>query len=136
LDGNEYVIAKLIAVKQLPDSPKVRPVLVATHQQDPQTGVLQRVRDDSTARKIMDTVEMHLKAGVPFDSVAIKYSDDGNKNTGGVYDYFTTGRMVPTSNDFCFLNPVGTKGVITTEYGIHYVEVLGQKGSSPAYKIA
>lgn len=136
LDGNEYVIAKLIAVKQLPDSAKVRHILVATHQQDPQTGVLQRVRDDSTARKIMDTVEMQLKAGVPFDSVAMKYSDDGNKNTGGVYDYFTTGRMVPTFNDFSFLNPVGTKGVITTEYGLHYVEVLGQKGASPAYKIA
>jgi peptidyl-prolyl cis-trans isomerase D len=31
LDGNEYVIAKLIAVKQLPDSAKVRHILVATH---------------------------------------------------------------------------------------------------------
>lgn len=136
LDGNEYVIAKLIAVKQLPDSAKVRHILVATHQQDPQSGVLQRVREDSAARKIMDTVEMQLKAGVPFDSVALKYSDDGNKSTGGVYDYFTTGRMVPTFNDFSFEKPVGSKGVITTEYGLHYVEVLGQKGSSPAYKIA
>lgn len=39
LDGNEYVIAKLIAMKQLPDSAKVRHILVATHQQDQQTGV-------------------------------------------------------------------------------------------------
>ncbi|MFX7740018.1 hypothetical protein ABTJ99_22075, partial [Acinetobacter baumannii] len=31
---------------------------------------------------------------------------------------------------------VGSKGVITTTYGLHYVEVLGQKGSGPAYKIA
>ena len=136
LDGNEYVIAKLIAMKQLPDSAKVRHILVATHQQDQQTGVLQRVREDSAARKIMDTIEMELKAGIPFDSVAMKYSDDGNKNSGGVYDYFTTGRMVPSFNDFSFEKPVGSKGVITTEYGLHYVEVLGQKGSSPAYKIA
>jgi len=136
LDANNYVMARVFAEKQLPDSVKVRHILIATHQQDQQTGTLQRIRDDSTARKLMDTVEMELKAGVSFDTVCAKYSDDGNKSKGGVYDYFTTGRMVPVFNDFSFENPVGAKGVIHTDYGFHYVEILGQKGSSPAYKIA
>ncbi|MDE3234339.1 MAG: peptidylprolyl isomerase [Bacteroidota bacterium] len=136
LDESNFVLAKVIGEKSLPDSAKVRHILIATHQQDPQSGSVARVREDSTARRIMDTVEMELNAGKSFDSVCAKYSDDGNKNKGGVYDYFTTGRMVPTFNDFAFEKSVGSKGVIQTEYGFHYVEVLGQKGSSPAYKIA
>lgn len=136
LDGNSYVLAKLIGVKQMPDSAKVRHILVATHQPDQQSGALVQVREDSAAKKIMDTVEMELKSGKSFDSVCLKYSDDGNKANGGVYNYFTTARMVPEFNEFSFEKPVGSKGVIKTDYGYHYVEVLGQKGSSPAYKIA
>ena len=84
----------------------------------------------------MDTVEAALKSGKSFDSVCLKYSEDGNKTKGGVYDYFASARMVPAFNDFSFDKPVGSKGVIQTEYGFHYVEVLGQRGSGPGYKIA
>jgi len=110
--------------------------LVATQQQDQNSGALQRIREDSSAKKIIDTVEALIKSGKNFDSVCAKYSDDGNKAKGGVYDYFTTGKMVPAFNDFSFEKPTGFKGVIQTEYGFHYVEVLGQKGSGPGYKIA
>ena len=39
-------------------------------------------------------------------------------------------------NDFSFDKPVGSKGVVKTEYGYHYIEILGQKNLAPAYKIA
>jgi len=136
VDGNNFVIAKMVDAKQWPDSAKVRHILVATHQQDQQTNQLVRSREDSAARKRMDTVEALLRSGASFDSVCAKYSDDGNKDKGGVYDYFVTAKMVPTFNDFAFGKPTGSKGVIETDYGFHYVEVLGQKGSSPAYKVA
>jgi len=136
VDGNNFVLAKVVAVKQIPDSVKVRHILIATQQQDQSTGSLQRIREDSTAKKIIDTVEALIKSGKNFDSVCAKYSDDGNKTKGGVYDYFTTGKMVPKFNDFSFENPIGYKGIIQTEYGFHYVEVLGQKGAGPGYKIA
>ncbi len=136
VDGNTFVLAKVVGTKQIPDSVKVRHILISTHQQDPQTGVLTRVREDSVARKIMDTVEAEIKSGKSFDSVCAKFSDDGNKSKGGIYDYFASARMVPAFNDFAFEKPIGSKGVIQTEYGYHYVEVLGQKGSGPAYKIA
>lgn len=136
VDGNDYVLAKIMGEKQMPDSVKVRHILIATHQQDPQTGTLSRVREDSTARKIMDTVENELKSGKNFDSVCLKYSDDGTKTSGGVYDYFPSGRMVPEFNDFAFGNSTGAKSVVKTDFGYHYVEILGQRGSDPAYKIA
>lgn len=136
VDANNFVLARVVAEKSIPDSAKVRHILISTHQQDPNSGTLVRVREDSVARKIMDTVEAEIKSGKNFDSVCAKYSDDGNKNKGGVYDFFASARMVPTFNDFSFDKPVGSKGVIKTEFGFHYVEVLAQKGSGPAYKIA
>ena len=44
--------------------------------------------------------------------------------------------MVPEWNEFIFGNPPGSKAVVKTEFGYHYTEILSQKGSSVAYKIA
>ena len=44
--------------------------------------------------------------------------------------------MVVPFNDFAFDKPVGSKGVVKTDYGYHYVEVTGQKNMGPAYKLA
>jgi peptidyl-prolyl cis-trans isomerase D len=49
---------------------------------------------------------------------------------------FAQAQMVPAFNDFAFDNPVGTKGVIKTEFGYHYVEILKQTAKGPAYKIS
>lgn len=132
LDGGNYTIAKMVGVKSWPDSARVRHILIAT--QNPQTG--QVTRADTTAKKLADSIEAAIKGGADFVALCAKYSDDGNKNTGGVYEYFEQGKMVIPFNDFCFDKPVGSKGVVKTDYGYHYVEVLGQKNFNPAYKIA
>jgi peptidyl-prolyl cis-trans isomerase D len=44
--------------------------------------------------------------------------------------------MVPQFQDFAFGHKVGDKGIVKTEYGYHYIEVLGQKDFEPGYKIA
>jgi peptidyl-prolyl cis-trans isomerase D len=78
----------------------------------------------------------------------VKFSDDSplteskspgksNKEKFGVYDSVRSGAMVSAFNEFIFGNPVGTKGVVKTEYGYHYIEILGHLGASvPAYKVA
>ncbi|MEO0065102.1 MAG: hypothetical protein RI983_428 [Bacteroidota bacterium] len=133
IDGNNYVIAKMVGIKQWPDSVSVRHILVGTN--DPQSG--QMVRDDSTAKKLVDSIQTAVKAGADFNSLVAKYSDDGgSKDKGGVYDYFPQGQMVIPFNDFAFDNTVGTKGVVKTDYGYHYIEILGQKNRAAAYKIA
>lgn len=131
-----YVLSKILEARQVPDTVKIRHVLVATQQQTP-TGDFVPVREDAVAKKIIDSVQMLLKSGVSFDSLVNKYSDDpGSKATGGVYDNVTTGRMVPAFNDFIFTHKTGETGIVKTDYGYHFVEILSQKGSSPAYKIA
>jgi peptidyl-prolyl cis-trans isomerase D len=44
--------------------------------------------------------------------------------------------MVEEFNDSVFLGKTGDKKVVHTVYGFHYIEILGQKGTEPAYKIA
>ncbi|MEN9458445.1 MAG: hypothetical protein RL135_1023 [Bacteroidota bacterium] len=133
VDGNNYVLAKMVGIKQWPDSVTVRHILIGTN--DPQSG--QQVRDDSTGKKLVDSIQTAIKNGADFNALVTKYSDDGgSKEKGGVYDYFPQGQMVIPFNDFAFDNPVGAKGVVKTDFGYHYIEILGQKNRAPAYKIA
>jgi peptidyl-prolyl cis-trans isomerase D len=137
LDGNSYVLAKLEGVRTMPDTVKVRHILVATMQRDQQSGQMYPVRDSSTAKKLIDSIQTALRSGSNFDTLCVKLSDDpGSKDKGGVYENVPSGQMVAPFNDFIFLNPTGSKGIVKTDFGYHYIEILSQKGNSAAYKIA
>jgi peptidyl-prolyl cis-trans isomerase D len=132
LDAKNYVYAKMIDIKNMPDSATVRHILIGTANQQGQ-----QLRADSVAKKLADSIQTAISGGANFEVLALQYSDDpGSKMKGGVYDYFPQGQMVPAFNDFSFSKPVGSKGVVKTDFGYHYIEVLGQKSVQPAYKVA
>ena len=132
VDGKNYTIAKVIGVKQWPDSASVRHILITTAGQNGQL-----VRDDSAAKKLIDSIRFAIAGGASFDAMVLKYSEDaGSKEKGGKYEMFPQAQMVGPFNDFSFDNSVGTKGVVKTDFGYHYIEVLKQTPRSPAYKIA
>jgi peptidyl-prolyl cis-trans isomerase D len=109
VDGNAYVLAKMIGVKNLPDSAKVRHILIATS--NPSSG--QQIRPDSLAKNLIDSIKLAIAGGADFGALALKYSDDGgSKNNGGVIDYFPQGKMLGAFNDFSFEKPKGTKDVV------------------------
>jgi len=133
VDGTNFTIAKVLGVKQWPDSASVRHILIATV--NPQNG--QQVREDSVAKKLADSISVAIRGGASFEEMVAKYSDDaGSKTTGGKYEMFPQAKMVPAFNDFSFDNPVGAKSVVKTDFGYHYMEVLKQTAKGPAYKIA
>lgn len=137
LEGGNYVLAKMQGVRTMPDTVKVRHILVATTQRDPQSGQSYPVRDTATAYKLADSIRTAIAKGSSFDTLCVKLSDDpGSKDKGGVYDNVASGSMVGPFNDFIFLNPVGAKGIVKTDFGYHYIEILSQKGSGAGYKIA
>ncbi len=132
VDGKNYTIAKVIGVKQWPDSASVRHILIATAGQNGQI-----IRNDSAAKKLIDSIKSAIAGGASFDEMVLKYSDDaGSKEKGGKYEMFPQAQMVGPFNDFSFDNTVGSKGVVKTDFGYHYIEVLKQTPRSPAYKIA
>lgn len=143
IDGNSFSLARLVAVRTQPDTVKVRHILIGTSQRDPQSGQMIPTRDSATARNLADSIQTAIRNGSNFDTLAVQFSDDPGKNdrntgqyTGGIYENVTAGAMVPEFNDFIFGNSTGAKGVVKTDFGYHYIEILSQKGSSLAYKIA
>ncbi|MDP4214697.1 MAG: SurA N-terminal domain-containing protein [Bacteroidota bacterium] len=133
LNGGEYVVAKMIDQKTLPDSVRARHILVATT--DPRTR--QPIMEDSVAKKKIDSIKTLIDRGDRFDSVASKLSDDrGSAVKGGDLGYFGQGAMVPEFNDFCFDGKKGDKKIVKTQFGYHYIEIVDQKNFEPAYNIA
>lgn len=141
LDTNRFVLAKLIDSKSMPDSVKARHILIGTI--NPQTG--QQTLDDSTAKKRIDSIELAIKGGARFDSLAVKYStDQSSAIKGGLLsnpinpatNYYTINQMVKEFNDFSFEGKTGEKKVVKTVFGYHLIEILDQKNFQPYYKVA
>ncbi len=135
LDGKDFVLAKMLATRQLADSVKCRHILIGT--KDPQSGQLTLA--DSIAKKRIDSIETAIKAGEDFSKMVLLYSDDeGSKQKGGEYD-FSSSQFTTLAKEFAetiFYGAAGDKKVVHTDFGWHYIEVLNQKNFEPAYKLA
>lgn len=85
-------------------------------------------RTKEEAQKLANDLLAQAKANPGnFAMLAITNSDDqGSKNNGGEYDNIAPGQMTPKFNDFVFNNPVGTMGVVETEFGFHVMKVSGK----------
>jgi peptidyl-prolyl cis-trans isomerase D len=126
LDAGAYVLARMVGRVNMPDTVSVRHILISTQN-----------RDSATAFNLCDSLQKAVAGGAIFDSLVAKFSDDpGSKATGGKYENVPSGQMVGPFNDFIFLRSAGSKGIVKTDFGFHYIEVLSQKGSGPAYKVA
>ena len=136
-DGNSYVLAKKIATKVMPDSIKCRHILIGTV--DPQTQ--QPTIPDSTAHRIVDSIELAIKNGADFNALDAKYStDEAAKQQQGVMTFdLNTIQSDGFAKEFgeFLLNDKGeTKKVVHTQFGWHYIEILDKMNPEPAYKIA
>ncbi len=132
LDKKNYVLAKVIGTKELPDSVKARHILISLT--DPQTR--QPIMSDSSGKKLADSLLAAINAGSDFATLAAKYSADGSKTKGGDLGTFGYGAMVSEFNEYTFTKPVGSKAVVRTQFGYHIIEILSQKDFKPAYKVA
>lgn len=138
LEGKNFVLAKKIAVKQLPDSIKCRHILIATN--NPQTG--EPIMADSIAKKRIDSIELAIKAGASFDELEAKYSSDeaAHKDKGVMtFDISTIQnkqQFAPEFGEFLMNESGETKKTVKTNFGWHYIEILEKKNFEPAYKMA
>jgi peptidyl-prolyl cis-trans isomerase D len=90
----------------------------------------------------IDSAVHDLAAGAKFDSVAARYSEDeGTKNKGGEYTFTLQDRpnFSKEIGDFIFEGKPGEKKQVKVAndnyHGIHYIEILEQKGTAPAIQI-
>lgn len=132
-ENGSYKLTKIIDKKTLPDSVKMRHVLVRTKAQDKET------MSDSAAKLRIDSVAAMIKGGAKFDSVVARYSDDdGSKAKGGEYTFTLQQRPGIDSSfgDFIFEGKPGETKIVKAHNagysGYHFIEILEQKGTAPA----
>ena len=135
LDGGSYVIAKKIETRTLPDSIKLRHILVGTV--DPRSGQMRRT--DSAAKKTADSIFAAIKGGADFGSLALSLSDDqGSKANGGEYNLSSIelGSLDKDFAEYAQYKPKGNFSVLKTSFGYHVMEILNQKNFEEGYKVA
>lgn len=113
--NNDYMaVSKIVKFVEVP-SATVRHILLNAKTDE----------EVAAAQKKADSIINVIKTQNNFEEMVTQFSDDpGSKNTGGKYENFTEGAMVPEFNDFSFEKPIGTLGSVKTDFGIHIIEVL------------
>jgi peptidyl-prolyl cis-trans isomerase D len=129
-DNNLLVYAKVIDRKTLPDTVKIRQILVAI-----QPGV-----SDSVAKSRADSLEAVIRGGGDFAALATQFSDDPNsKQTGGEYTLTPNGYFaneLEAVKEFAFEGTSGALKVVKMPIGYAVVKITEQKNFGPALKIA
>ena len=98
---------------------KVRHILISAQKGD--------TKKIASAKKLSDSLVKVVNAA-NFEEFVKKYSEDpGSKDKGGVYEDFMDYEMVTPFSDFAKSKPVGTIGVVQTDFGFHIIEVLDRK---------
>ncbi len=135
-DGG-YNLAKVTDRKTLPDSVKLRHILVKTKEQG------NEVKTDTMASAKIDSAIAAIKAGGKFDSVVAVYSEDeGSKAKGGEYTFTLQDRpnISKEFGDFVFEGKPGESKKVKVSNdnysGYHYIEILEHKGTGPSVQLA
>ncbi len=136
LDGSSYVLAKMIDSKVLPDSVKCRHILLGTVDRQGQP-----IMSDSAAKKSADSIALAIAGGANFDTLEARYStDEVAGNDKGVMTFSSVDaqgeNFAKEFGDFILNNPAGTKRVVKTQFGYHYIEILSHIKPETHYKIA
>ena len=89
--------------------------------------------DSAAARATADSVLAELKAGVPYEELVEKYSEDtGTKDKGGDLGYFERRMMVKEFDEAAFNMDVGEiSGLIQTNFGYHIIKLTDKMDTQP-----
>lgn len=125
LANGGYAVAKLVATEVGPDSVKARHILLPLTQ-----GV-----DKALAKA--DSIKKQIQAGKSFADMANMFSvDKGSAAKGGDLGTFGRGAMIPVFEDAVFNGKKGDLKIVTSQFGVHLIEIEEQKGSSTVVKVA
>ncbi len=126
---NSYQLIKVLGFDERPDTVSARHILISPQNES--------IADMNRAQKVADSLVNVIKNGGDFGKLALEYSDDqGSAQKGGLYEDITEGQMVKEFNDFVFSEPVGEIGTVSTDYGVHIVEVTQRKSMKTKVKLA
>ena len=107
-EAGYYKIAKVSAIKFLPDSVKARHILLKIESPDKKDAVMAHA----------DSIKKAIQGGAPFALMAMQFStDEGSKIKGGDLGWFGPGMMVPSFNDASFEGKKGDMPIVESQFG-------------------
>ena len=122
-----YRIAKLVIAQNRPDSVESRHILIAP---------TETMSLDSVNIRI-EAIKAQIQSGADFGDLAQKISDDkGSAIKGGDLGWFSEGAMVDEFNEACFTSKRGDLSVVTSQFGVHLIEVTKTSRAVRKVKIA
>lgn len=119
LEGNQYMIVKVMDSKIIPDSVKSRHILIQAKD----------AASIAQADATIDSLKNLIETGVAsFDSLAANFGQDATRTSGGDLGFTAQGQMVKPFNDLIFYSAEPKKLYkVTTEFGVHLVEVTDRQ---------
>jgi len=128
-------ITKLVDTKRIPDSVKVRHILI------PYSGSLRSDPNETTteeqAKKRADSIyRIVLRRPSKFKSLLSLSSDVASNENDGEIEFSYIDGFAPEFRDFSFENRVGKISVVETDFGFHIIEILSQSKRKKAVKVA
>ncbi len=133
--GNYYMLSKIVEEKQMPDSVKVRHILV------PFVGStradLSVTKTDEEAKETADSIFSAIRSNrSKFVDLLDLSSDKVSNEKNGEIEFAYTDSYAPEFKDFSFDNNKGDIEVVKTSFGYHIIEILEQKNQQRALQIA
>jgi len=125
ISNGSYRIAKLDDAHVEPDSVKARHILI-----DYKTiGIPKALKEADSLKKV-------LEGGKSFADIANLFSiDKASAVKGGDLGTFARGTMLPI-DDAVFGGKKGEYKIVTSQFGVHLIQIEDQKGSSKVIKVA
>ncbi|MDO5970823.1 SurA N-terminal domain-containing protein [Flavivirga aquimarina] len=134
-DNGYFKVSKVVAVKQIPDSVKVRHILIPF--KGSRSAAPEVTQTEAEAKTTADSLLGVIKSNrSKFPELVKEFSSDqGSVEKEGRYDWHPYNTMVSEFNDFEFEGKTGDLGVVKTIFGFHIIEIEGQKDKSKAIQV-
>ncbi|MEL4457013.1 peptidylprolyl isomerase [Lutimonas vermicola] len=131
-----YKLSKITAVKQLPDSVKASHILIPF--QGSASADQTVVQSSEEAKKVADSVLAVVRGNTSkFEELAKTMSVDKVSGAkGGDLGWFVYKTMIPEFRDYTFENPIGSTGVVESQFGYHVIRIDDQKNIQKNVQIA
>jgi peptidyl-prolyl cis-trans isomerase D len=126
--NDSYKLAKLVDARMSPDSVKARHILIAPTEAG---GMEKALAKADSLKKIIQSGKSTFAALAPIFSV-----DKASAVKGGELGTFGRGAMVAPFDNAVFEGKKGDLKIVTTQFGVHLIEIEDQKGSSKVVKVA
>jgi peptidyl-prolyl cis-trans isomerase D len=112
-ENESYTLAKVHAIKMMPDSVQARHILLKVNSQE----------EVVSAQALADSLKTEIEGGANFATLATKYStDQGSAISGGDLGWFKRGQMVKPFEDAAFNNAKNEVAIVASQFGIHIVQ--------------